>query len=105
MPGYDYFKQYVSEMERIKAKTIHESHIEEFRVMCAKMIGDATPDIIKQAKEEYAQETQNQQKQEAKQDEREWKSSSKQKSPKIDVKVDTDSIIKQIRNALKHAFH
>ena len=62
MPGYDYFKQYVSEMERIKAKTAHEEHIEEFRAMCAKMIGDAAPDIIKRAKEEYAQEDKNQQK-------------------------------------------
>ena len=61
MPGYDYFKQYVSEMERIKAKTVHEEHIEEFRLMCAKMIGDATPDIIKRAKEEFALESKSQQ--------------------------------------------
>ena len=104
MPGYDYFKQYVSEMERIKAVTAHEEHIEEFRVLCAKMIGDATPDIIKQAKNEFSQETQAQNKQETKYEEREWKSNSKHKSPKIDVKVDTDSVIDQIKKAIKKAF-
>ena len=103
MPGYDYFKQYVSEMERIKAKTIHESHIEEFKVMCAKMIGDATPDIIKRAKEEYAQESKAQQRQDIRQDEREPKSS-KQPEAKVDVRVDTDGIIAQIRKAIKKAF-
>ena len=103
MPGYDYFKQYVSEMERIRAKTIHESHIEEFKVMCAKMIGDATPDIIKRAKEEYAQENQNQQKQDARCEERDWKSHKKQE-PKVEVQVDTDGIINQIKRAIRKAF-
>ena len=45
MSNYDYFKQHVSEMERIKAKTAHEEHIVEFRAMCAKMINDAIPEI------------------------------------------------------------
>jgi len=45
MANYNYFKQYVSEMERIRAKTAHEEHIVEFRAMCAKMISDAIPDI------------------------------------------------------------
>lgn len=47
MADYNYFKQYVSEMERIRAKTAHEEHIVEFRAMCAKMINDAIPDIKK----------------------------------------------------------
>ena len=45
MASFDYFKQYVSEMERIKAETAHDEHIIEFRAMCAKMINDAIPDI------------------------------------------------------------
>lgn len=45
MANYDYFKQYVSEMERHKAKTAHDEHIIEFRAMCAKMINDAIPEI------------------------------------------------------------
>ena len=44
MASFDYFKQYVSEMERIRAETAHEEHIIEFRAMCAKMINDAIPD-------------------------------------------------------------
>ena len=103
MPGYDYFKQYVSEMERIKAKTIHESHIEEFKVMCAKMIGDATPDIIRRAKEEYMQEDKNQQKRDVKQEEHDWKSNKKQE-PKVEVRVDTNGIIEQIKRAITKAF-
>ena len=43
MANYDYFKQYKSEMERIKAKTAHDEHKIEFRDMCAKMINDAIP--------------------------------------------------------------
>ena len=52
MANYDYFKQYVSEMERIKAKTAHDEHIIEFRAMCAKMIGDAIPEIKEQCVQE-----------------------------------------------------
>lgn len=48
MSKYDYFKQYVSEQERIRAKTAHDEHILEFRTMCAKMIQDAIPQIIQQ---------------------------------------------------------
>ena len=48
MSNYDYFKQYVSEQERIRAKTAHDEHILEFRAMCAKMIQDAIPQIIAQ---------------------------------------------------------
>lgn len=55
MANYDYFKQYVSEMERIKAKTAHDEHIIEFRAMCAKMINDAIPDIKQQCMEACSQ--------------------------------------------------
>ena len=48
MANYDYFKQYKSEMERIKAKTAHDEHKIEFRDMCAKMINDAIPVIKEQ---------------------------------------------------------
>ena len=56
MASFDYFKQYVSEMERIKAKTAHDEHIIEFRAMCAKMINDAIPDIKRQCVEECKKE-------------------------------------------------
>ncbi len=56
MADYDYFKQYVSEMERIKAQTAHDEHIIEFRAMCAKMISDAIPEIKEQCLEEFRRE-------------------------------------------------
>lgn len=56
MASFDYFKQYVSEMERIKAETAHDEHILEFRAMCAKMINDAIPDIKRQCLEECRKE-------------------------------------------------
>ena len=46
MSTFDYFKQYVSEQERIRAKTVHDEHIMEFRAMCAQMIKDAIPKIL-----------------------------------------------------------
>ena len=48
MSNNDLFKQYVSEQERIRAKTAHDEHILEFKAMCAKMIQDAIPQIIAQ---------------------------------------------------------
>ena len=59
MSNFDYFKQYVSEMERIKAQTAHDQHILEFRAMCAKMINDAIPEIKEQCMEECKQEIKN----------------------------------------------
>ena len=56
MANFDYFKQYVSEMERIKAETAHDEHIIEFRAMCAKMINDAIPEIKQHCLEEYRRE-------------------------------------------------
>ena len=50
--SFDYYKQYVSEMERIKVETAHDEHIIEFRVMCAKMIEDARKDIVEQCVQE-----------------------------------------------------
>ena len=56
MANFDYFKQYVSEMERIKAETAHDEHIIEFRAMCSKMINDAIPEIKQQCMEECKKE-------------------------------------------------
>ena len=67
------------------------------------MILDAQQDTIRRAKEEALQAMQAQNKQEARQDEREPKSS-KQQDAKVDVRVDTDGIIAQIKKANKKAF-
>ena len=104
MPNYDLQRQYQSETERIRIKCAHDEHKIEFREMCAQMILDAQQDTIRRAKEETLQEIQAQNKQETKYEEREWKNNSRQKAPKVDVKVDTDNIIDQIRKAIKKAF-
>ena len=104
MPNYDLQRQYQSETERIRIKCAHDEHKIEFREMCAQMILDAQQDTIRRAKEETLQEIQAQNKQETKYEEREWKNNSHQKTPKVDVKVDTDNIIDQIRKAIKKAF-
>ena len=104
MPNYDLQRQYQSETERIRIKCAHDEHKIEFREMCAQMILDAQQDTIRRAKEETLQEIQAQNKQETKYEEREWKNNNHQKAPKVDVKVDTDNIINQIRKAIKKAF-
>ena len=104
MPNYDLQRQYQSETERIRIKCAHDEHKIEFREMCAQMILDAQQDTIRRAKEETLQEIQAQNKQETKYEEREWKNNNHQKTPKVDVKVDTDNIIDQIRKAIKKAF-
>ena len=53
---YDYFKQQVAQMERIKAQTAHEEHILEFRAMCADMINQMAPEIKRECMEECKQE-------------------------------------------------
>ena len=92
MTDYDYFKQYVSEMERIKAKTAHDEHILEFQAMCAKMINDAIPDIKKQCLEEF------------KQTYHESGTNNKMKAEEVEVRINTESIRSQIIQALKKAF-
>ncbi len=104
MPNYDLQRQYQSETERIRIKCAHDEHKIEFREMCAQMILDAQQDTIRRAKEETLQEIQAQNKQDTKYEEREWKNNSHQKTPKVDVKVDTDSVINQLRKAIKKAF-
>ena len=56
MANYDYFKQYKSEMERIRVKTAHDEHKIEFREMCAQMIRDAIPEIKTEIKQEIMAE-------------------------------------------------
>ena len=53
--SFDYWKQYKSEMERIKAKAnpIHEEHIEEFRMLCHQEFRAEVPGIIKNVVDEY----------------------------------------------------
>ncbi len=91
MASYDYFKQYVSEMENQKAKTVHEEHIVEFRALCAKMINDAIPEIKRQAKEEILREQEAERKSQPKQQE-------------VEVKVSAEKIRKTIYDAIKRAF-
>ena len=92
MADFDYFKQYVSEMERIKARTAHDEHILEFRAMCAKMINDAIPDIKQQCVEACRNELKIGERKEAKKEE------------KVDVKLNFSDIERQIRNAFSRVF-
>lgn len=92
MADYNYFKQYVSEMERIRAKTAHEEHIVEFRAMCAKMINDAIPDIKKQCMEECRKEFGAEDK------------AAKKIEPEVEVKFDLGNIRKQFADAFRRAF-
>ena len=92
MASFDYFKQYVSEMERIRAETAHDEHILEFRAMCAKMINDAIPDIKRQCVEECRKELKMGERQEEKKEE------------KVDVKLNFSDIERQIRNAFSRFF-
>ena len=91
MADYNYFKQYVSEMERIRAKTAHEEHIVEFRAMCAKMISDAIPDIKRQCMEECRKEFGAEGR------------AAKQVEIKPDLKIDVGDIRKRIMEAFRNA--
>ena len=90
MSNYDYFKQYVSEMERIKAQTAHDEHIIEFRAMCAKMIGDAIPEIKRQCVEECRKELKMGERQEEKKE--------------VNVKLNFSDIERQVREAFRRVF-
>ena len=92
MANYDYFKQYVSEMERIKAKTAHDEHIIEFRAMCAKMISDAIPEIKQQCLEACRQE------------EKAGSSIEERKKPNIEFRFSIKDLEKQLKDAIKKAF-
>ena len=97
MASFDYFKQYVSEMERIKAETAHQEHIVQFHAMCAKMIQDAIPDIKQHCIEECMKEVQ------AKYH---LKEPDKQEARNMDVhfKVNVEDVKKSIMDALRRAF-
>ena len=90
MEKFDYFKQYVSEMERIKVETAHDEHIIEFRAMCAKMISDAIPEIKRQVMEEVRAELKAEDRQE-------------DKKP-VDVKLSIGNLERQIRDAFRRVF-
>ena len=90
MANFDYFKQYVSEMERIKVETAHDEHIIEFRAMCAKMISDAIPEIKQPAMEEVRAELKAEDRQE-------------DKKP-VDVKLSIGNLERQIRDAFRRVF-
>ena len=45
MAKFDYFQQYVKNLENANKITAHEEHILEFQAMCAKKIKEATPGI------------------------------------------------------------
>ena len=90
MASFDYFKQYVSEMERIKAKTAHDEHIIEFRAMCAKMINDAIPDIKRQCVEECRKELKMGERQEEKKE--------------MEVKFSFSDFERQVREAFRRVF-
>ena len=98
--NFDYFKQYVDEMERIKVKTAHDQHIVEFQAMCSKMIQDATPSIKDYVKQELMQEL------EQKQCNEMGKQASRQHTERpARVRVtNIDEVVKNIKDAVKRAF-
>ena len=49
---FDYFQQYVNELERARVETAHQEHVLELRAMCAKMIEDAKAQIKRECMEE-----------------------------------------------------
>ena len=100
MPNYDLQRQYDRERMRMNAQTAHEHHILEFQQLCALMIVQAIPEIKSQVKEEILLELQSREKQQ----ERVVEKQPKEKPPKVEVQVDTRSIVEQIRNAIKKAF-
>ena len=55
--SFDYWKQYKSEMERIRAKSnpIHAEHIEEFERICNQVMEAKIPQMIDNAINKYNQ--------------------------------------------------
>ena len=86
---FNYFQQYVNELERQRVETAHEEHILEFRAMCAKMIEDAKAQIKRECMEEMQQQE---------------KKHSPAKQSKINVRLDIKDIERQVRAAFKKAF-
>ena len=90
MTTYDYFKQQVAQLERIKAQTAHEEHILEFRAMCADMINQMAPEIKRECMEEYKQEI-----------EKEQSSRRRNKEPEVQFRFNVKDIEKQVRKAFQ----
>ena len=103
MANFDYFKQYVSEMERIKAQTAHEEHIIEFRAMCAKMIEDATPKIKEHVKQELMQDLEHKQRSEFEKQVSKHHIHQQDKPARVRI-TNVDEVVKNIKDAIRRAF-
>lgn len=55
--SFDYWKQYKSEMDRLKEKAnpIHAEHIDEFQLLCSQTIDAKVPSMIEEAIRKYNQ--------------------------------------------------
>ena len=93
MPNsFEYMKQQVAQLERIRAETAHEHHIVEFRAMCAKMIDEAIPEIKRQVKEDILRELKMQDKTE------------QQKTVEVKPVFSAEQVKSSLFDALKRAF-
>ena len=93
MPNsFEYMKQQVAQLERIRAETAHEHHIVEFRAMCAKMIDEAIPEIKRQVKEDILRELKMQDKAEP------------QKTVEVKPVFSAEQVKSSLFDALKRAF-
>lgn len=93
MPNsFEYMKQQVAQLERIRAETAHEHHIVEFRAMCAKMIDEAIPEIKRQVKEDILRELKMQDKTE------------QQKTVEVKPVFSAEQVKTGLFDALKRAF-
>ena len=90
--SFDYMKQQVAQMERIRAETPHEHHILEFRAMCAKMIDEAIPEIKRQVEEDLLHKFKMQDKAEP------------PKQQKVEVVFSPEQVKTSLFDALKRAF-
>lgn len=90
--SYEYFKSYVEQINRMRAETAHEQHIQEFKAMVAKMIDEAIPEIKRQVKEDLLREQKQQDKTE------------QPKQQEVEAVFSTEQIKSSFMDALKRAF-
>ena len=90
MAKFDYYQQYVRNLEHANEITAHEEHILEFQAMCAKQIKEATPsseeDCIEKMKAMLPPEPKSNKKQD------------------VRVEINMKDVKKQIMDAFKKAF-
>lgn len=89
---FDYFQQYVNELERQRVETAHQEHILEFQAMASKICKEMIDQERAQIKQECLDEMKQQQQ----------KKSDRQ--PKIDIRLNIKDIERQVRDALRKAF-